>query len=39
LLGAGEKFFGDIDMVKLGFEVTRHLTSKRVMHVVMEKQR
>jgi dihydrofolate reductase len=39
LLGAGEKFFGNLDLVKLGFRVTRHVMSERVMHVVMEKQR
>jgi dihydrofolate reductase len=39
LLGAGEKFFGDLDLVKMGFRVKRHVMSERVMHVVMEKQR
>ena len=39
LLGAGEKFFGNLDLVKLGFRVTRHVMSERVMHVVMEKNR
>ena len=39
LLGAGEKFLGDLDLVKMGFRVTRSATSDRAMHVVMEKQR
>ena len=39
LLGAGEKFFGNLDLVKAGFRVTRQVMSERVMHVVMEKKR
>jgi dihydrofolate reductase len=39
LLGAGDKFFGNLDMVKLGFRATRHVMSESVMHVVMEKKR
>ena len=39
LLGAGEKFFGNFDLVKPGFRVTRHVMSERVMHVVVEKKR
>jgi dihydrofolate reductase len=39
LLGAGEKFFGNLDLVKAGFRVTQSVTSERVMHVVMEKKR
>jgi dihydrofolate reductase len=39
LLGAGEKFFGNLDLVKLGFRATRHVMSERVMHVVVEKKR
>jgi dihydrofolate reductase len=39
LLGAGEKFFGNLDLVKMGFRVTRHVMSERVMHVVMERKR
>jgi dihydrofolate reductase len=39
LLGAGEKFFGSLDLVKLGFRATRHVMSERVMHVVVEKKR
>jgi dihydrofolate reductase len=39
LIGAGEKFFGDLDLVKRGFRVTRYANSERVMHVVMEKRR
>ena len=39
LLGAGEKFFGSLDLVKMGFRVARHVMSERVMHVVMERNR
>jgi dihydrofolate reductase len=39
LLGAGEKFFGNLDLVKTGFRVTQHVMSERVMHLVMEKER
>jgi dihydrofolate reductase len=39
LVGAGEKFFGNLDLVKMGFRVTRHAMSERVMHVVLERNR
>jgi dihydrofolate reductase len=39
LLGAGEKFFGNLDLVKMGFRVTKNVNSDRVMHLVMEKNR
>jgi dihydrofolate reductase len=39
LLGAGEKFFGNLDLVKMGFRVKQYAMSERVMHVVMEKKR
>jgi dihydrofolate reductase len=39
LWGAGEKFFGNLDLVRAGFRVTRHVMSERVMHVVMERKR
>jgi dihydrofolate reductase len=39
LLGAGEKFFGNLDLVKMGFRVTQSVMSETVMHVVMEKKR
>jgi dihydrofolate reductase len=39
LLGAGEKFFGNLDLVKMGFRVKQSVMSERVMHVVMEKKR
>jgi dihydrofolate reductase len=39
LIGAGEKFFGNLDLVRMGFRVTRHAMSERVMHVVMENKR
>jgi dihydrofolate reductase len=39
LLGAGEKFFGNVDLVKMGFRVKQHVMSERVMHLVVEKKR
>ena len=39
LLGAGEKSFGNLDLVKMGFRVARHVMSERVMHVVLERKR
>jgi dihydrofolate reductase len=39
LLGVGEKFFGNLDLVKMGFRVTQKVMSERVMHVVVEKKR
>jgi dihydrofolate reductase len=39
LLGAGEKFFGNLDLVKLGFRMKEQVMSERVMHLVMERQR
>lgn len=39
LLGAGEKFFGNLDLVKMGFRMKEHVMSERVMHVVMERKR
>jgi dihydrofolate reductase len=39
LLGTGEKFFGNLDLVKMGFRVTQSVISERVMHVVMEMKR
>jgi dihydrofolate reductase len=37
LLGSGEKFFGDIDLLKLGYKCTKHVTTSRVMHVTITK--
>ena len=39
LLGAGEKFFGNLDLVKMGFRVKESVMSERVMHLVVEKKR
>lgn len=39
LVGAGEKFFGELDLVKMGFRATRHAMSESVMHVVLERKR
>jgi dihydrofolate reductase len=39
LLGSGEHFFGDIDLVKLGYTCTEHVAGKRAMHVVLRRQK
>ncbi len=38
LLGAGEHLLGDIDLPKLGFSVTAHVSSQAATHVVLAKQ-
>jgi len=35
LLGAGERFFGDIDLVRLGYTCTEHVAGERATHVVL----
>ena len=35
LLGSGERFLGDIDLVKLGYTCTEHVAGERAMHVVL----
>jgi len=35
LLGSGERFLGDIDLVKLGYACTEHIAGERAMHVVL----
>jgi dihydrofolate reductase len=35
LLGSGERFFGDIDLVKLGYTCTEHVAGERATHVVL----
>jgi dihydrofolate reductase len=37
LLGSGERFFGDIDLVRLGFTCTEHVAGERATHVVLER--
>jgi dihydrofolate reductase len=38
LLGAGEKFFTNLDLAKMGFRVTHHAMSSCAMHLVMKKR-
>lgn len=38
LLGSGERFFGDIDLVKLGYRCTQHVAGERATHVVLERR-
>ena len=35
LLGSGERFFGDIDLGKLGYTCTEHVAGECAMHVVL----
>jgi dihydrofolate reductase len=35
LLGSGESFLGDIDLVKLGYTCTEHVAGERATHVVL----
>jgi dihydrofolate reductase len=35
LLGSGERFLGDIDLVKLGYSCTEHVAGERATHVVL----
>lgn len=39
LLGSGEALFKDIDLPSLGYEVTEHVASPHVTHVVLAKRR
>jgi dihydrofolate reductase len=39
LMGAGEKFFGDIDLPALGFRCAEHKAGERAMHVVLHKEK
>lgn len=38
LLGSGERLFGDIDLVKLGYRCSEHIASERATHVVLSRQ-
>ncbi len=38
LLGSGESLFGGIDLLGLGFQRTRHVTTPSAMHVVLTKR-
>jgi dihydrofolate reductase len=38
LLGSGERFLGDIDLVKLGYTCPEHVPGERAMHVVLRRQ-
>ncbi len=37
LLGSGERFLGDIDLVKLGYTCTEHVAGERATHVVLRR--
>ena len=37
MLGSGEPLFGGLDLPKLGYQVTQHVPSESVTHVVLEK--
>jgi dihydrofolate reductase len=38
VLGAGEPFFANFDLVKLGYRCTEHASTPKAMHVVFRKQ-
>lgn len=38
LLGSGEQLFADIDMPKLGYQCTEHVTALKATHVVLTKR-
>jgi dihydrofolate reductase len=39
VLGSGEKLFDGIDLLSLGFECTKHVTTAAAMHVVLSKNK
>jgi dihydrofolate reductase len=38
LLGSGERFLGDVDLVKLGYTCTEHVAGERATHVVLRRR-
>jgi dihydrofolate reductase len=38
VLGSGERFFGDIDVVKLGYHCAEHVTTPNALHVVLRRR-
>lgn len=38
LLGSGERFLGDIDLVRLGYTCTDHVAGERATHVVLRRR-
>jgi dihydrofolate reductase len=38
LLGSGEQLFANIDLLKLGYQCTEHVTTPNAMHVVLTKR-
>ena len=37
VLGSGEQLFANIDLVKLGYQVTEHVSTEKATHVVLSK--
>lgn len=37
LLGSGERFFGDVDMIELGYRCTEHMSTEKATHVVLRR--
>jgi dihydrofolate reductase len=37
LLGSGERFFADIDLLKLGYRCTEHVSTQNATHVVLSR--
>ncbi|MFD1559880.1 dihydrofolate reductase family protein [Paraburkholderia silviterrae] len=38
LLGSGERLFGDMDMVELGYRCTEHVSTEKATHVVLQRE-
>jgi dihydrofolate reductase len=38
VLGEGEPLFRDLDLPSLGYEVAKHVTGERAMHVMLRKR-
>jgi dihydrofolate reductase len=37
LLGSGERLFGDIDLVRLGYRCTEHVATQRALHLILKR--
>jgi dihydrofolate reductase len=38
VLGSGEQLFSNIDVVKLGYQVTEHVSTEKATHIILSKQ-
>jgi dihydrofolate reductase len=37
VLGSGEQLFSNIDLVKLGYQVTEHVSTEKATHIILSK--